>query len=69
MDISLDAMQASFEIALSKEQHDNVIKWKRLPRYWPFVWGIHRSPVNSPQKRPVTRSFDAFFDLRLKTVE
>ena len=25
-----------------------VIKWKYFPRYWPFVWGIHRSPVNSP---------------------
>ena len=30
--------------------HDNVIKWKPFPRYWPFVWGIHRSPVNSPHK-------------------
>ena len=20
-----------------------------FPRHWPFVWGIHRSPVNSPQ--------------------
>ena len=30
--------------------HDDVIKWKHFPRYWPFVWGIHRSPVNSPQK-------------------
>ena len=20
------------------------------PRHWPFVWGIHRSPVNSPHK-------------------
>ena len=39
--------------------HDDVIKWKHFPRYWPFVRGIHRSP------RPVTRSFDAFFDLRL----
>ena len=28
--------------------HDDVIKWKHLPRYWPFVRGIHRSPVNSP---------------------
>ena len=25
-----------------------VIKWKHFPRYWPFVPGIHRSPVNSP---------------------
>ena len=30
--------------------HDDVIKWKHCPRYWPFVQGIHRSPVNSPQK-------------------
>ena len=21
-----------------------------FPRYWPLVWGIHRSPMNSPQK-------------------
>ena len=26
------------------------LKWKHFPRYWPFVWGIHRSPVNSPHK-------------------
>ena len=30
--------------------HDDVIKWKHFPRYWPFVGGIHRSPVNSPYK-------------------
>ena len=24
--------------------------WKHLPRYWHFVRGIHRSPVNSPHK-------------------
>ena len=45
--------------------HDDVIKWKHFPRYWPFVRGIHRWPVNSPAQRPVTRSFDVFFDLRL----
>ena len=31
-------------------RHDDVIKRKRFPRYWPFVRGIHRSPVNSPHK-------------------
>ena len=31
-------------------EHDDVIKWKHFPRYWPFVRGIHRSPVNSPHK-------------------
>ena len=30
--------------------HDDVIQWKHFPRYWPFVRGIHRSPVNSPHK-------------------
>ena len=30
--------------------HNDVIKWKHFPRYWPFVRGIHRSPVNSPHK-------------------
>ena len=30
--------------------HDDVIKWKHFPRYWPFVRGIHRLSVNSPHK-------------------
>ena len=30
--------------------HDDVIKWKYFPRYWPFVRGMHRSPVNFPHK-------------------
>ena len=36
--------------ALGPFFHDDVIKWKHFPRYWPFVRGIHRSPVNSPHK-------------------
>ena len=30
--------------------HDDVIIWKHFLRYWPFVRGIHRTPVNSPHK-------------------
>ena len=30
--------------------YDDVIKWKHFPRYWPFVRGIHRWPVNSWHK-------------------
>ena len=30
--------------------HDDIIKWKHFPHYWPFVQGIYRSPVNSPLK-------------------
>ena len=40
--------------------HDDVIKWKQFLRYWPFVRWIPRTA-----QRPVTRSFDGFFDLRL----
>ena len=35
---------------ISTVLHDDVIKWKHFPRYWPFVRGIHRSPVYSPHK-------------------
>ena len=47
--------------------HDDVIEWKGIHCYWPFVWGIRRSPVTGqfPLQRLVTRSFDASFDLRL----
>ena len=30
--------------------HDDVIRWKHFPLYWPFLRGIHRSPVDSPHK-------------------
>ena len=32
------------------EVHDNVIKWKYVPRYWPLVRRIHRSSVKSPHR-------------------
>ena len=38
------------DVNAEKTNHDDVIKWKHFPRYWPFVRGIHRSPVNSPHK-------------------
>ena len=53
------------QTALLLQYHDDVIKWKHFRRYWAFVRGIHRSPMNSPHRRPVTRSFGVFFDLRL----
>ena len=30
--------------------NDDVIKWKHFSRCWPFVRGIHRSPLNSLHK-------------------
>ena len=34
----------------TQPRHDDVIKWKHFPRYWPFVRGIRRSPVNFPHQ-------------------
>ena len=38
------------------KSHDDIIKRKHFPRYWPFVRNIHRSPVKF-SKRPVTWGF------------
>ena len=35
---------------LERGPHYDVIKCKHFPRYWSFVRGIHRSPVNSLHK-------------------
>ena len=56
----------AIECTISKsitKRHDDVIKWKPFPRYWPFVRGIHRwIPIS---QRPVTRGFGVLFDQRL----
>ena len=46
--LGLSLLQAQSGIKLIF--HDDVIKWKHFPRNWPFVLGIHRSPVNFPHK-------------------
>ena len=40
----------SMMVQHSSTHHDDVIKWNHFSRHWPFVRGIHRSPVNSPHK-------------------
>ena len=49
-DDSRDTVTWWWTISIEHVAHDDVIKWKHFPRYWPFVRGIHRSPVNSPHK-------------------
>ena len=36
--------------------HDDAMKWKHFSRYWQFVRGIPRSPVNSPHKGQCRRA-------------
>ena len=45
-----DTISSSLTAHGGLDCHDDVMKWKHFPRYWPFVRGIHRSPVNSPHK-------------------
>ena len=52
--------------------HDDVIKriyfpcyWIYFPCYWTFVRGNSPLTGEFPSQRPVTRSFDVFFDLHL----
>ena len=46
----LQAIQYFKSVGGFVDLHDDVIKWKHFPRNWPFVRGLHRSPVNSPHK-------------------
>ena len=41
-------IKSMFGNVLQNRYHDDVIKWKHFPCYWPFVWRIYRSPVTSP---------------------
>ena len=45
--------------------HDDVIKWKHFPCYCAICAGNSPVPGEFPTQRPVRRSFDVFFDLRL----
>ena len=45
--------------------HDDVIKWTHFPSCWPFVRVISAVTGEFPAQRPVSRSFDVFFDLCL----
>ena len=45
--------------------HDDVIKWKHFARLLGICAGNSPVPGEFPAQRPVTRSFDVFFDLRL----
>ena len=36
----------------------DVMTWQRSPHWWPFVKGIHQSPVSSPYKGPMMQNFE-----------
>ena len=50
------------------QNHEDVMICTHNPHYWPFVWGIHWGPVDSPHKRPVKQSFDIALVVILKVL-
>ena len=50
-DISRVVPESSLWSLPDQVYHDDVIKWKHFPRYWPFVRGIHRSPWRGDLRR------------------
>ena len=54
IEIAQKIIVALYTIYPVEYAHDDVIKWKHLPRYWPLVRGIHWSPVI-----PRTKASDA----------
>ena len=55
--VSTDSSPQWITICLVTRGALMMTKWKHLPRYWRFVGGIHRSPVNSPHKGHWHRAF------------
>ena len=60
-----NAASLSVRSSLWQWFHDDVIKWKHFLRYWPFVRGIHRSPVNSSHKDQSRGALMFYLFLRL----
>ena len=48
--VPLALLWLSYVLHINICVHDDVIKWKHFPRYWPFLWVIHRSPETSQHK-------------------
>ena len=48
--LTKDLILLCFIVFCSCLVYDDVTKWKHFPRNWPFVRGIHQSPVNSLHK-------------------
>ena len=53
------------ELAHPIQCHDDVIKWKRFPRCWPFVMGNPPVTGGFPSQRDSNAGFDVFFNVCL----
>ena len=44
------AVRAKVQNLIADKNQNLEHEWKHIPRYWPFVRGIHRLQVDFPQK-------------------
>ena len=51
-DVEFDFLTVDIHVLTNNIQlrHGDVLKWTYFLHYWPFVRGIHRSPVNPAHK-------------------
>ena len=54
-----------WQVKCIPQNHDDVIKWKHFPHFTDPLCGEFTSNRWIPTQRPVTRSFDVFFGVRL----
>ena len=54
-----------FSWIMVKLYHDDVIKWKHFPRYWPFVWRIHNGEAGDLRRHRVHYDFIVMMFFRL----
>ena len=59
-----DFRWSNWGFPLKLRLHDDVIKWKHFSALLAICAGNSPVPGEFPTQRPVTRSFDVFFDLR-----
>ena len=63
--MSINLLQVQMHMLLLTHTHDDVIKWKHFSALLAICAGNSPIPGEFSTKRPVTRSFDIFLDLRL----
>ena len=56
-DVIMGAMASQITSLIQAQIKESI----KAPCHWPFMRGIHRSPVNSPHKGPVTRKMFLFW--------
>ena len=50
----------NFHKDLCMHKDIDIMTWAHFPQYWPFLWEIHESLMDSPHKGQIVHTFDEF---------